>query len=227
MPQLTLGKLKQQLKTLDVGSNIEHLRKQIAGRKSLRAEVDQLAIELRQRQEKVDKGELPAYSTWEIRREIDARLKTLNIDYDIKIINDLSKFNKDAQLILNKLHYDEREASWPAQKARDEFRNLRPLMEQEVRRQEEAIRRYASVIRGGPWEPDPPHEREQRKMIAVLEQFKETKENEIRSAEKTLNRLTAAYEEARYNMEFFRHWAFTGSLDGPQKPTAVSALTTT
>lgn len=226
MPQLTLRQLKQRIQELRPNSRLDYLREQIAGRTVLRAEVKQLASELEQRKEIVARGELPAYSTWEIRREIDARLNTMNVDYELEAMNCVV-FDPAAKLIRNMLDYDRREAGGPVQKAREEFQKLRPLMEVEVHRREKALQFDSNIIRSGPWEPNPPHERRRREMIADLEQFKADKEREIANARKVLSRLEAAEKEARYNMEFFRHWVFTGSLEGPQKPDHSSATLAT
>jgi hypothetical protein len=222
MPQLTLRTLRQRIRELKPNSRLDYLRQQIAGRATLKAEVRQLVIELEQRKEVVARGELPAYSTWEIQREIDARLNTVNIDHELEAMNCVI-FDPAAMLVRNMLDYDLREAHGPVQKTRETLCQLQGAMERGIHEREKTLQYESRIIRSGPWEPDPPHERRRRELQTELDNYRSSMERQVKDAKKNLEQLQAAENDARNNMEVFRHWVFTGSLEGP--PQVAEALT--
>ena len=221
MPQLTLRALKKRILELKPNPRLDYLRQQIAGRAVLKAEVKQLVVELEQRQAAVARGELPMNSVWETEQQISSRMNTINVDYEIEAMN-CAVFDKDAKLIWNMLDYDKRQAREPVQKAVQLLSQLRSSMETNIASQEKAIQHERNIVRAGPWEPDPPHERLYRKMVTDLEDYRRKAEGEIRHEEKKVRSLQQAEREARYNYEFFRHWVITGSLDGPPNSPVVT-----
>lgn len=214
MPQLTLRALKNRILELKPNPRLDYLRQQIAGRAVLKAEVKQLSAELVQRKEAFARGELPMNSVWEVEQQISSRMNTINVDYELEAMNS-AVFDPDAKLIRNMLDYDKRQAREPIPKAVQLLNQRRSEMEINVQEQEKALQHERNIIRTGPWEPDPQHERLYRKMVADLADYKRAAEGSIQHEERKLRELQKAEREAMYNYEFFRHWVITGSLDGP------------
>jgi hypothetical protein len=212
----------QQLKPC---ASLDFLRKQIAGRSELKAEVRQLREELEARMEKVASGELPPVSTWELQNQINARMNTLNIDYEQKAMNTLLLM-PDARQLYCELKYELRMAREQAIKPRmGSSRELNGQLEVLEAEHKRALRNEDNkVVSHVHWTPEHlrPEVIRRRELVEDYERKRAILEQEIQLAEEIEQANRDAIRAAEEKLTIFRRWVCTGRLEEAEKPESVT-----
>ncbi|WP_437187620.1 hypothetical protein SH668x_001025 [Planctomicrobium sp. SH668] len=208
-----MQRLRSRIKQLKPNSNLDYIRKQIAARSDLKAEVKQLRAELDMRIAKIEAGELPVYARWELENQISSRMNTIGIDYELNAIN-TAVFMEDARLLWNELNYAVRKAREAYRKASEGLPELRGRLQTLIARHERWLVSESNILRRGPWMPE--HERPEvqakREKTAAFEADKKSLESQIASTEKNADRLAADCRQAERHLEVFRQWVYTGKI---------------